>query len=109
MGVPQGGIISPLLSNLVLHELDSYMEKCIANLEVISKGLKPYLTNPEYHKYTMRINRLKKKIEEKKASGIKFEQERAEYVELVKTRRKMKSLIPNPAVTRIKYVRYADD
>lgn len=31
VGVPQGGIISPLLSNLILHEFDKYMEKLIEN------------------------------------------------------------------------------
>lgn len=25
-GAPQGGILSPILSNIVLHELDQYME-----------------------------------------------------------------------------------
>jgi retron-type reverse transcriptase len=41
MGVPQGVIISPLLSNLVLHELDSYMEQLIKNREEESKNEKP--------------------------------------------------------------------
>jgi retron-type reverse transcriptase len=27
MGVPQGGIISPLLSNLILNELDTHVDK----------------------------------------------------------------------------------
>jgi len=29
LGTPQGGIASPLLSNIMLHELDCYMERRI--------------------------------------------------------------------------------
>jgi retron-type reverse transcriptase len=42
MGVPQGGIISPLLSNLVLHELDSFVEKLVkTEREESPRGLAP--------------------------------------------------------------------
>jgi len=41
IGVPQGGIISPLLSNLVLHELDVYMEQLIKEREELSLGEPP--------------------------------------------------------------------
>ena len=30
-GVPQGGVISPLLSNIMLNEFDQYLEKCYLN------------------------------------------------------------------------------
>ena len=38
-GVPQGGIISPLLSNLILHEFDVHMEKLIAHREKVNQGV----------------------------------------------------------------------
>jgi RNA-directed DNA polymerase len=31
-GVPQGGLLSPLLSNIYLHELDMFMESKIESL-----------------------------------------------------------------------------
>lgn len=101
-GVPQGGIISPLLSNLVLHELDKYIEELVYRREQENLGKKLYITNPKYHALTMKIYRLRKKktlstSEQKILRGLGVE------------RRKLKSIIPNPKVIRLKYVRYADD
>lgn len=44
IGSPQGSIISPLLSNILLHEFDIFMEKYI---QEFNKG-KSRKTNPEY-------------------------------------------------------------
>lgn len=108
LGVPQGGIISPPpLSNLVLHELDRYIADKKEGYEKNNKNLKPYVTNPKYHALTSRIYRMRKKISmldspvDKKISR--------ELAKLATTRRAMKSIIPNPDVVKIEYVRYADD
>lgn len=61
-GVPQGGIISPLLSNLILNELDQYISGKIKEMEEKNSGKKLYLPNPKYHAISMKIYRLKKKI-----------------------------------------------
>lgn len=109
VGVPQGGIISPILSNLILDELDEFMDKLIKGFDIRNKGIKPYLKNPEYHKWTMRINRLKKKIINLKSEQLNYKLELKEYRKSIKTRRLIKSLIPNPDMNKITYVRYADD
>lgn len=36
-GVPQGGLLSPLLSNIYLHEFDEYMEKRVEELSTPGK------------------------------------------------------------------------
>jgi retron-type reverse transcriptase len=56
MGVPQGGIISPLLSNLVLHELDQFVENKISTRKQENDGSKPYKQNPVYHQINRRIH-----------------------------------------------------
>lgn len=108
-GVPQGGVISPLFSNLILHELDLLMEKLIKDFEKKSEGQKPYFKNSEYHKYTMAISRSKKKISILKLSSSNFDLIRAACKKFIKVRRRIKSLIFNPDYVKIRYVRYADD
>nr|QIJ45981.1 hypothetical protein [Calonectria ilicicola] len=107
-GVPQGGILSPLLSNLVLHELDEYIEKYKMNDNTRNRNERYYKKNPKYHMYTMRIDRLKKRIdrvtetEERKICLKRLKQ-------LKVLRRRIKSIVPTGKVNFIEYVRYADD
>lgn len=61
LGVPQGGIISPLLSNLVLNELDEHMEQLIKKREEERKGEKPHIPNKRYSQLSGKIARLVKK------------------------------------------------
>jgi len=109
LGVPQGGVISPILSNLMLHNLDKYVEDLIRRMDKKNLGLKPYLANPKYNSLTMRLNRLNKKVIKLRISGLDYSKAKTECSRLIKERRKYKSLIPNPKYTKITYVRYADD
>src|SRR5713226_3338912 len=56
-GVPQGSIVSPILANIYLHELDLFMK---TRKEQFDQGRwrKP---NKPYNRYTQRISRLRKK------------------------------------------------
>jgi group II intron reverse transcriptase/maturase len=104
MGVPQGGIISPLLSNLVLHELDQWIEnRRIAEAERC-KDISPKRSNPAYNKITKVISKIKREdLNKEKTRGNKI------LRKLCKERLKLPRTIPNPTYSRIEYVRYADD
>lgn len=57
VGVPQGGIVSPLLSNLFLHELDIYMENQRLEREAASRGKLISIQNPTYKSLTYTIGK----------------------------------------------------
>ena len=87
IGVPQGGIISPILSNIYLHSFDMYLDKLKKELDT-KKTSEP---NLEYITAKSKL-RYKKGAEKKKG-----------YKEL----RKIKSTIRTGF--KMYYIRYADD
>jgi hypothetical protein len=94
-GTPQGGVISPLLSNIVLHELDCYIEDLLIPQYTIGKRRR---CNPVYAKlYNLR-------------QKAKKESNKMEYKKLTQAQRKTSHGDPNDAnYRRLRYVRYADD
>jgi RNA-directed DNA polymerase len=101
-GMPQGGVISPTLSNIYLHELDVFMENLI---QTFNKG-KRRPRNPEYNRLTRKMERRKKVID---TDGLTHER-RVEYKALEKERMELTPLIENTdAFKRLLYCRYADD
>ena len=104
-GCPQGGIISPILANIYLHELDLYVTE-------LSKGFqKPYKSRitAEYSRLSGRMTRVKQKIKKAEEAGNMAEKER-----LLKELKKLRSqLLKTPCKSQtdkeIRYVRYADD
>ena len=93
-GVPQGGIISPLLSNLILHEFDTYMENLIKGRENMNYGIRREINNPIYG----RLYRLERKIKEEMNVRPKSELKalRKEFRKTLRIRMRYKKLLPNP-------------
>lgn len=110
-GVPQGGIVSPLLSNLVLHELDLFMESKRLKLMKDSEGEPAYLRNPVYYRLSSQIARLKTRTKDWRISTPTEEirSYRKALKKLVTIRKRVKTTMPNPNYVRLEYVRYADD
>jgi retron-type reverse transcriptase len=111
-GVPQGGVLSPLLSNLMLHELDKYITQLKEERNRENKEAKPSLRNGEYGHLTYTISRTQRKLmEEKSELGLRhfdLGMKKKKRI-LIRKRCKVGSTVPNPNYIKMDYVRYADD
>ncbi|MDR1674065.1 MAG: group II intron reverse transcriptase/maturase [Oscillospiraceae bacterium] len=100
-GTPQGGIISPLLANIYLHELDKYVAKLATEFEKPRERVH----DPRYSKLMHEIRAVKTKLDRAdEASKLVLLQE-------LKTLRRKLRQTPCKSQTdkRLAYIRYADD
>ncbi len=94
-GCPQGGVVSPILSNIYLHKLDEFAER-----ELIPQYTRGACrkTNPEY-------KRIYRQLENARRCG-----DRAAARDLRKQLRTLPTADPmDPGYRRLRYIRYADD
>lgn len=100
-GTPQGGIISPLLANIYLHELDKLVEQTAAEF---SKPVERKHT-AEYQQIANKVWRLQARINKA------VPEERVELLQELKAVRAIMMRTPCKSHTdkKLKYVRYADD
>jgi group II intron reverse transcriptase/maturase len=94
-GAPQGGVVSPVISNIYLHKLDEFVEKTLIP-EYTRAKLRA--RNPEYRKVEQAIVRARRRGD------------RAEVRSLYRRLHSLPSQDPNdPNYRRLRYVRYCDD
>lgn len=93
-GVPQGGVLSPLLSNVYMHKLDVFVEGLKTHYNK-STNLRGTIQNPEYTAILKRLRELRAKGDGKAIREAELERDHIPSV--IRTG------------TRVYYVRYADD
>jgi group II intron reverse transcriptase/maturase len=94
-GAPQGGIVSPILSNIYMDRLDKYVEK----------QLLPAYTKGDQRKPNEAYNALLNE-----AARLKRKGRLPEAIEVRRRAQQLPSIDPHdPDYRRLKYVRYADD
>jgi len=94
-GSPQGGVTSPILSNIYLHKLDNFVEQVL--IPEYTRGTRRR-HNPAYHKWSKVIERARRRGDRE---AVREARQRRRPLPAMDTR--------DPGYRRLRYIRYADD
>jgi group II intron reverse transcriptase/maturase len=110
VGTPQGGIVSPILANIYLHEMDRYVEETYgANQQAKQTQKERYArVNPEYQRLQGAIQRVREMLAGKRTPDASCEELREQLIQLL-AQRKHTPYVKEPIKPKITYARYADD
>lgn len=104
-GMPQGGIVSPILANIYLDKLDKYVKEYIQHFDMGTKRRPGKESNDLANERKRTVRKLKK---------VKDGTEKAALVARLKAIEQERAAFPNGdemdgSYRRLKYIRYADD
>ena len=107
-GTPQGGVLSPLLCTIFLHQLDEHMMRNLRANETQSKRESNARRNPEYRTIENKIARLRRQLKE--TQGSSREALIRELMEMERQQRMTPCYAKDKKhPSKVGYVRYADD